>query len=323
LLSNLLKGVTASIIHKPVMVHEVVQYLRCVRGGIFVDGTLGTGGHTLAILQHSPATTQVIGIDRDPVTLALARERLATLSHRLHPVQGKFGDLKNILSSLGVKAVDGILLDLGFSSYQIDSPGRGFSFQQDDPLDMRMDQTQGITARAWLAQVSQKELTKIIKEYGEERWAKRLANRIVTFRSQRPIKTTKELAELIARSIPRGGRIHPATRTFQAMRIVINDELAQLKSFLDQFLETLKEGGRVCLISYHSLEDRLIKQAFLKLERGVRDPLGMAEPVRPVGQPVFKRVNSKPVVPSPKEINENPRSRGAKLRVGERAGGSL
>ncbi len=302
------------------MVHEVVHYLRCAQGGLFVDGTLGTGGHTLAIFQHSPATTQVIGIDRDPEGIALARERLKPFSPRLRSVQGKFGDLKGILSELGVGGVDGILLDLGFSSYQIESPGRGFSFQRDDPLDMRMDRTQGISAQDWLARCGRKELTGVLKEYGEERWAKRLAGKILAFQSKGPIKTTRALAELIAGSIPRGGRIHPATRTFQALRILINDELTQLKTFLEQFLDMLKEGGRVCLISYHSLEDRLVKQAFLKLERGVPDPLGMAEPIRPEGQPVFKRVNSKPTIPSPSEIQENPRSRGAKLRVGERRG---
>ncbi len=302
------------------MVPEVVQYLRCARGGLFVDGTLGTGGHTLAILQYSPATTHVVGLDRDPEGLAVARERLKSFSHRLHPVQGKFGDLKNILSGLGIKAVDGILLDLGFSSFQIESPGRGFSFQRDDPLDMRMNQTEGIRARDWLARTSQKELAEILKEYGEERWAKRLAGKILAFQSKRPIKTTGELADLIAGAIPRAGRIHPATRTFQALRILINDELNQLKSFLGNFLETLKDEGRVCLISYHSLEDRLIKQSFLRLERGVRDTLGMSGPVRPEGQPGFKRINSKPMVPSQKEMKDNPRSRGAKLRVGERVG---
>ena len=305
------------------MVHEVVHYLRCIQGGLFVDGTLGTGGHTLAILQNSPATTQVIGIDRDPEGLAVARERLKSFSHRLQTVKGKFGDLKNILSGLGVGTVDGILLDLGFSSFQLESPGRGFSFQREDPLDMRMDQTQGVSARDWLSKVSQKELTGILRDYGEERWAKRLAGKILAYQSKEPIKTTRELAELIARSIPRGGRIHPATRTFQALRILINDELAQLKSFLEEFLETLKDGGRVCLISYHSLEDRLIKQAFLRLERGVRDPLGQSDRDRPEGQPEFKRVISKPITASQKERQENPRSRGAKLRVGERLGGSL
>jgi 16S rRNA (cytosine1402-N4)-methyltransferase len=300
------------------MVHEVVQYLRCDRGGLFVDGTLGTGGHTLAILQNSPATTQVIGIDRDPEGLSIARERLKSFSNQLHPVLGKFGDLRIVLSNLGVKAVDGILLDLGFSSFQIESPGRGFSFQRDEPLDMRMDQSRGISAREWVAGSSQKELTRVLKEYGEERWAKRLAAKILAYRSKRPIETTGELVELITESIPRGGRIHPATRTFQALRILINDELNQLKLFLEQFLESLKDGGRVCLISYHSLEDRLIKQAFLKLERGVMDSLGIAEPQIPEGQPGFKRVTSKPIIPSQDEMKENPRSRGAKLRAGER-----
>jgi len=305
------------------MVQEVVQYLRCARGGLFVDGTLGTGGHTLAILQHSPATTQVIGIDRDPDGLAAAGERLKGFSHQLHPVQGKFGDLKKILSSLGLKSVDGILLDLGFSSLQIESPGRGFSFQRDDPLDMRMDLTQGISARDWLAQSSQKELIGILKEYGEERWAKRLAGKILAHQSKKPIQTTRELAELIGRVIPRGGRIHPATRTFQALRILINDELNQLKSFLGDFLETLKEGGRVCLISYHSLEDRLIKQTFLRLERGVGDTFGMFESFQPKRQTGFRRVNSKPIVPTQREKQDNPRSRGAKLRVGEKVEGLL
>jgi 16S rRNA (cytosine1402-N4)-methyltransferase len=304
------------------MVHEVIQYLQCARGGLFVDGTLGTGGHTLAILKNSPASTQIIGIDRDADALAIARERLKPFSNQIRPVQGKFGDLQKILLNLGVRTVDGILLDLGFSSFQIEGPGRGFSFQRDEPLDMRMDQSRGASARDWLARSSQKELAEVLKEYGEERWAKRLARKIMTVQSNSPINTTGELADLVAGSIPRKGRIHPATRTFQALRILINDELNQLKNFLEQFLETLKDGGRICLISYHSLEDRLIKQTFLKLERGVLDPLGMAEPIRPEGQPQFKRVTSKPTVPSPMEIRENPRSRGAKLRVGERREGS-
>jgi 16S rRNA (cytosine1402-N4)-methyltransferase len=303
------------------MINEVVHYLQCEKGGLFVDGTLGTGGHTLAIFQHSPVTTQVIGIDRDPEELALARERLKPFSNRLYPIHGKFGDLRKILSKLGVRAVDGILLDLGFSSFQIENPGRGFSFQRDDPLDMRMDQTQGISAREWLTRTNEKELAGVLKEYGEERWARRIAGKIMAFQAKRPVKTTRELADLISGSIPRGGRIHPATRTFQALRILINDEMIQLKAFLEQFLEALTDGGRVCLIAYHSLEDRLIKQAFLKLERGTQDPLGLAEPGRPKDQPAFKRVIPKPIVPSSNEIKENPRSRGAKLRIGERMGG--
>lgn len=305
------------------MVHEAVHYLRCAQGGLFVDGTLGTGGHTLAILQHSPATTQVIGIDRDPESLALARERLKPYSSRVRLIQGKFGDLREHLSGLGIQAVSGILLDLGFSSFQIENPGRGFSFQREDPLDMRMDQTRGISAREWLAQINEKDLVRVIREYGEERWAKPIARKILAFQAKGPLKTTRELAELIARAVPGGGRIHPATRTFQALRIQINEELAQLRTFLEQFLETLTHGGRVCLIAYHSLEDRLIKQAFLRLERGVPDPLGLAEPKKPESQPIFKRVTVKPVIPSQDEMKENPRSRGAKLRVGERMEGAL
>jgi len=303
------------------MVNEVVHYLRCAQGGLFVDGTLGTGGHALAILQHSPATTQVIGMDRDPEGLAIARERLKSYSNQLRLIQGTFGNLKESLSTLGIREVDGILLDLGFSSFQIETPGRGFSFQGDDLLDMRMDQTQGISARDWLVRTDEKGLIQVLEKYGEERWAKRIAGKIMAYQSQKTIKTTGELADLIARSVPRGGRIHPATRTFQALRIQINDELAQLTAFLEQFLETLKPGGRVCLMAYHSLEDRLVKQAFLRLERGFVDPLGIFSPTRPEGQPGFKRVTSKPVMASLNEIKKNPRSRGAKLRIGERAGG--
>jgi 16S rRNA (cytosine1402-N4)-methyltransferase len=304
------------------MVNEVVHYLRCAQGGLFIDGTLGTGGHALALLQYSPATTQVIGMDRDPEVLAITRERLKSYSNQLRLFHGTFGTLRENLSILGVREVDGILLDLGFSSYQIETPGRGFSFQRDDLLDMRMDQTRGMSARDWLAQTDEKTLIQVLRIYGEERWSKRIAGKIKAFQAQKHFQTTGELADLIARSVPWDGRIHPATRTFQALRIQVNDELGQLAAFLDQFLWALKPGGRVCLIAYHSLEDRLIKQTFLKLERGELDPLGLIEPRRPEGQPEFRRVMSKPVIPEPGEIHNNPRSRGAKLRVGERIGAS-
>jgi 16S rRNA (cytosine1402-N4)-methyltransferase len=302
------------------MVDEVLRYLRCTEGGIFVDGTLGTGGHTLSILQHSPATTQVIGMDRDPEGLAVARERLKSFSNQLHLIPGTFGNLREILSSHNIGKVDGILLDLGFSSFQIDTAGRGFSFQNEGPLDMRMDQTRGIPAGEWLARSQEKELAEIFQRYGEERWSKRIARRIKGFQKEKPLETTKALADLIARTVPRGGRIHPATRVFQALRIQINDELGQLKAFLDQFLETLKPGGRVCLIAYHSLEDRLIKQAFLELEKGPVETARMPALVRPEIQSDFQRVTRKPVMASPEEVRINPRARGAKLRVGERRG---
>jgi 16S rRNA (cytosine1402-N4)-methyltransferase len=307
------------------MVHEVVQYLRCARGGLFVDATLGTGGHTLAILQHSPSPTRIIGIDRDPKSLAVARERLLPYSNQLRLIQGKFGDLKEILFSLGIQEVDGILLDLGFSSFQLETSGRGFSFRGQEPLDMRMNQAEGERARDWLARVDEKILLRTLIEYGEERWAKRIARKIISAREKGPIQTTDQLSELVQRAVPKKRspqRIHPATRTFQALRIQVNDELTQLKFFLDQFWEILKTGGRVCLISYHSLEDRLIKQGFLKLERG-DDSLDTGKFSRSEPPSLFRRVTVKPIVPSPEEIQDNPRARGAKLRVGERVGGSI
>ena len=188
----------------------MIHHLRCARGGLFVDGTLGTGGHTLAILQHSPATTQVIGIDRDPESLALARERLKPYSNRIRLIQGKFGDLKEHLSGLGIKTVNGILLDLGFSSFQIENPGRGFSFQREDPLDMRMDQTQGIGLQEWLAKTSEKELVRVLQEYGEEKKARKIARMIMAFQAKGLLRTTRELADLVSRSIPKGeGFIRP------------------------------------------------------------------------------------------------------------------
>ena len=288
-----------------------------------MDGTLGTGGHSLAILQHSPASTRLIGMDRDSEALAKARERLKSYSNQLRLIQGTFDSLKNNLSRLNIQGVDGILLDLGFSSFQIETPGRGFSFQVDEPLDMRMDPTRGITAGEWLARSTEKEMADIFFRYGEERWSKRLARQIKAFQRNKRLETTKELAELVRRSVPGGGHIHPATRIFQALRILVNDELGQLQSFLEQFLEVLAPGGRVCLIAYHSLEDRLIKQNFLMLEKGYRDPLGAGDYRRPPEQPCFKRVTSKPVRASMEEIRENPRARGAKLRVGERERGDF
>jgi 16S rRNA (cytosine1402-N4)-methyltransferase len=271
----------------------------------------------LAILQNSPAPTHVIGIDRDPESILLARERLAPFSNRLHLIHGKFGDIKDILFHSGFEAVEGILLDLGFSSFQLEGLERGFSFQRDDPLDMRMDRSQGRTAREWLARAKEKELAQVLRQYGEERWANRIAKKV----TGKAIETTRELADRVAEAIPRKywpKRLHPATRTFQALRILVNDELAQLQNFLKQFIGVLNPGGRVCLLSYHSLEDRLIKEAFLKLERGTPD--GQIDPglSKTPERPVFKRINPKPWSASPEEIRENPRARSAKMRVGER-----
>ncbi len=301
----------------------MLSFLKCSEGGIFVDGTIGTGGHTQALFDHGPETIQVIGLDRDGQALAVARERLQAYEKRLRLVKGNFSELPAILNELGIGAVNGILLDLGFSSFQLETPGRGFSFQRCDPLDMRMDPAQGITAGEWLARVKEKELVSVLKTYGEEKRAKLLARKIKAVQRRRPIRTTRELAELIHSLLPRSGRIHPATRTFQALRIAVNQELDHLRSFLESFLDLLAVGGRVCVISYHSLEDRLVKQSFLRLEKGreVR-PEPQGGPSFGPAKGEFRRVVAKPVIPSAEEIRFNPRARGAKLRVGERTRGT-
>lgn len=286
-----------------------------------MDGTLGTGGHTLAILEHFPRTTRVLGIDRDPESLAFARERLKPFAERVTLIQGTFGELAERCSQVGIRNVDGILLDLGFSSYQLAATGRGFSFQRSDPLDMRMDQTQGLTAREWLHQVDERTLADRLFEYGEERRSRRIAREIISARRLRSLENTQDLAAAVLRAIPprwREKRLHPATRTFQALRILVNDELNQLRQFLEGFIHLLAAGGRVCVIAYHSLEDRLIKQAFQSLERGFSPSAESAgAAVQPF--PPFRRLIRKPVTPSREEIINNPRARGAKLRVGERS----
>jgi 16S rRNA (cytosine1402-N4)-methyltransferase len=310
------------------MVREVLGFLPLHGGGIIVDGTLGTGGHSLAILRHSPAPARLIGFDRDPESLELARSRLQPFSDRSTLTQGAFGDLTEILQRLGVPAVDFILLDLGFSSYQLAAPGRGFSFQRDDPLDLRMNRRAGASLKDWLAGAGEEEIAGVLREYGEERWAGPIARALIQARQANKLERTQDLVRAVYRAVPprfRERRLHPATRTFQALRILINDELGQLQRFLEQFLEALAGGGRVCLIAYHSLEDRLIKQAFRNLEQGRgpwdEPPAGLL-PGLPAGEatakPLFRRLTKRPVLPAAQEVASNPRARGAKLRVGQR-----
>ena len=285
-----------------------------------MDGTVGTGGHTLAILQHFPESTRVLGFDRDPESLAFARERLKPFAERVTLVQGTFGELARLCSQAGISQVDGILLDLGFSSYQLAATGRGFSFQRSEPLDMRLDQTQGRTALDWLKQLDERALADRLFEYGEERRSRRIAREIVSARRLGSLENTQDLVDAVLRAIPprwREKRLHPATRTFQALRILVNDELNQLRQFLEGFVRLLAAGGRVCLIAYHSLEDRLIKQAFHSLERGF-NPLEESAGEAGRSSFPFRRLTRKPVIPSREEIVHNPRARGAKLRVGER-----
>jgi 16S rRNA (cytosine1402-N4)-methyltransferase len=308
------------------MVREVLGFLPLQGGGIVVDGTLGTGGHSLAILQHSPAPAHLIGFDRDPESLECARQRLQPFSERITLTQGAFGDMVANLARLGVEAVDFILLDLGFSSFQLAAPGRGFSFQRNDPLDLRMNRGAGPSLQDWLKRTGEREITAVLRDYGEERWAGPIARAVVQARAAGRLENTRDLVAAVIRAIPprfREKRLHPATRTFQALRILVNDELGQLRSFLEQFLGVLSSGGRVCLIAYHSLEDRLIKQVFRNLEQG-RAPFAEA-PTGPwagpaAAAPLFRRVVKKPVLPQPEEVAVNPRARGAKLRVGQRLG---
>ncbi|MBI5584096.1 MAG: 16S rRNA (cytosine(1402)-N(4))-methyltransferase RsmH [Deltaproteobacteria bacterium] len=308
------------------MVREVLGFLPLHGGGIIVDGTLGTGGHSLAILQHSPAPARLIGFDRDPESLEFARQRLQPFSDRITLAQGEFGEITAVLAGLGVSTVDFILLDLGFSSFQLASPGRGFSFQRLDPLDLRMNRREGAPLKDWLARAGETEIAGVLREYGEERWAGRISRALIQARTEGRLNDTQDLVQAVYRAVPPRfleKRLHPATRTFQALRILINDELRQLERFLEQFLELLTIGGRVCLIAYHSLEDRLIKRAFRNLEQG-RAPFDDSLPgplaVEPAGPKVFRRLVKKPVLPGAEEVLLNPRARAAKLRVGQRLG---
>ncbi len=308
-----------SFVHRPVMPAEVVEALAPRAGGVYVDCTLGGGGHTEAILRAAPCT--VIALDRDPDALRAARDRLAPFGDRFHSFHERFSRLPAVLAAAGVERVDGVLADLGVSSYQLDEGARGFSFRHAGPVDMRMDPTTGRSAAALIEASSEEELASLIRRYGEERHARRIARAIV---AGRPWADTRQLAEAIARAVPpaaRRGRIHPATRTFQAIRIAVNDELGELEALLAHLPDVLVPGGRVAIISFHSLEDRLVKSFFAHRSgrAGPRDPWG-----HPVGPVQFTLLP--PRTPSPAEISgsgddappPNPRARSARLRAAER-----
>lgn len=299
--------------HVPVLLQSVLHFLQPRPGGVYVDGTLGAGGHTEAILRQSAPSGRVIGIDRDPEALSIARARLAEFGNRLHLVHATFDQMEEILRALGCTNVDGVLLDLGVCSYQLDRPERGFSFRYDGPLDMRMDPTQGLTAAEVVNSLPEHALVKVLREWGEERYAGRIAKAIVRKRAKTPIQTTRQLAEVVAEAVPpsyRYGRIHPATRTFQALRILVNQELTLLEKGLCTAVRALAPGGRIAVISYHSLEDRLTKRVF----RGFS---GQGAELQ--GCPAILRVlTRRPVVPDEAEVAQNPRARSAKLRAGEK-----
>ncbi len=294
--------------HLPVLVEEVLSYFNFRPGGIYVDATVGAGGHARRILEKSSPTGKLIGLDWDASAIARAKQTLGSFGERFQLVKKNFRDLKEVLNSLSIPAVDGILMDLGVSSEQLDNPERGFSFRWDAPLDMRMDQESPLTAQEMIRRLSVEDMDRILRELGEERWASRIAKAIARQRQRRPLRTTGELVAIIRKAIPPyRTRLHPATRTFQALRIAVNEELANLEAFLKDCPGLLKPGGRIGIISFHSLEDRIVKTCFREWGK------------RKEGEnPLFRILTPKPVVPSMEEIRSNPRARSARLRVAEK-----
>lgn len=308
--------------HIPVLAAEVMEYLAPVEGGTYIDGTLGGGGHAALILKGVGDSGRLFGFDRDKAAIRSASGYLASFGERFTPINSNYSTMEAALAAYGVAAVDGFLLDLGVSSHQLDTAERGFSFQQDAPLDMRMDRDRGVTAADLLAESSHGELARIIREYGEERWAGRIAAFICKAREEQPLVTTLQLADLIKGAIPRKAweeRIHPATRTFQALRIAVNEELASLEHGLAAAVRLLKPGGRGVVISFHSLEDRIVKQLFRGMAGGCTCPKDFPVCVCSC-RPQVRVLTGKPVMAQQKEIDENPRSRSAKLRAVEKLG---
>jgi 16S rRNA (cytosine1402-N4)-methyltransferase len=306
--------------HIPVLAEEVISLLQPHPGQIFVDGTLGGGGHASRIAEHLQPGGTLVVIDQDPTALEAGQAALSALHLTIIPIHGNFRNMRSLLDAHGIGKVSGILLDLGVSSHQLDAGERGFSFRMDARLDMRMDPTQGETAGEWLERASEAEITRVLWDYGEERWAARIAKFIIEQRQRSPIATTKQLADLVSAAIPKKAQprdIHPATRAFQGIRIHINDELGALQTALQEGIDCLAAGGRIGVISYHSLEDRMVKQAFVRLTGRCQCPPGL-----PICQcnakAVVTLVTRKSVVPGEAEIKANPRSRSARLRVAEK-----
>ncbi|HXI61352.1 MAG TPA: 16S rRNA (cytosine(1402)-N(4))-methyltransferase RsmH [Pyrinomonadaceae bacterium] len=308
-------GGRGALSHRPVLLRETIELLAAERGGLFVDCTVGLGGHSEAILQASP-DAQVLGIDRDEEALGLATERLAQYGSRFRSVHADFRELTRVLATAKVRQVRGVVADLGVSSLQLNSPGRGFSFRHEAPLDMRMDISGGETAAELLGRLSEVEIARIIFEYGEERRSRRIARWIVERRERgEPIQTTHDLADLVARAVgsDKKRRIHPATRTFQALRIAVNGELENLDRFLVQAVDHLEQAGRLAVISFHSLEDRIVKRTLLKLSGRCQCPPRLPVCICGVTRQI-SILTRRAIVPGEEEIEENPRSRSAKLR---------
>jgi 16S rRNA (cytosine1402-N4)-methyltransferase len=301
--------------HQPVLYQYILQALQPHAGGLYVDGTIGSGGHALGILKASSPDGQLLGLDVDPQALELARQKLDCFGKRVIIKQASYTTLQEQLDAMGWKAVDGILLDLGISSMQLDTPERGFSFRSDGPLDMRFDMQNPVSAETLVNELSETELADLIYKYGEERYARRVAHAIV---HARPLHSTQQLAQVVA-GATRSGRfgLHPATRTFQALRIVVNQELQALENFLPQALTSLTPGGRMAIIAFHSLEDRIIKQFYRRESRDCLCP-----PQQPVctcqHRAALREITRRPIQARPEEVRLNPRAHSARLRVMEK-----
>ena len=306
--------------HTPVLLQEVLYWMDVREKGVYCDGTLGGGGHSEAILKASGGTAVLYGIDRDETAIAAATERLQHFPG-FHALPGNFHDGKKLLEEAGAGPLDGVLLDLGVSSPQLDTPERGFSYHTDAPLDMRMDRSKGMTAAEFLNHADEKEIIRVLRDWGEEKWAVRIASMICEHRKSKPLETTFDLVSAVDAAIPKAVRRkddgHPARRTFQAVRIEVNDELAPLQQALKDFVDCLKPGGRICVITFHSLEDRIVKKAFKTLENPCICP--PKAPICTCGRkPSLKVLGGGVIVPSGEETERNPRARSAKLRVAQK-----
>ena len=306
--------------HEPVLLNEVLEWMNVQPDGVYCDGTLGGGGHSGAILKASGGTARLYGIDRDENAILAASERLKEYPG-FTAIRGNFHDAKKLLEEAGAEPLDGALLDLGVSSPQLDTAERGFSYHEDAPLDMRMDQRQTMTAADFLNTADEREIMEVIRDYGEEKWAARIARMICEHRAEKPFETTFDLVHAVDAAIPKAVRRkddgHPARRTFQAVRIAVNDELKPLEQALKDLTDCLKPGGRICVITFHSLEDRIVKRCFKTLENPCICP--PKAPICTCGRKqVVKVLAGGAVAPTKEEIERNPRSRSAKLRVAEK-----
>jgi 16S rRNA (cytosine1402-N4)-methyltransferase len=302
-------------VHVPVLLSEVQTYLAPRPGAVIVDATIGDGGHAEAILRRIAPAGRLIGLDRDADAVRRAEERLRPFGQNVTLFHANFEELEQVLDMAGMRMVDGVLFDIGVSTRQLLDPERGFSFERVGPLDMRMDRTQGATAADLVNRLPERELADVIYRYGEERASRKIAREVV---ARRPLRTTRDLACAVEAALGgRRGRLHPATRTFQALRIATNREIEALQSALPQAIRRLRPGGRLCVIAFHSLEDRIVKQTFAAYSRGCTCPPGLAE-CRCGGGKLIRVLTKKPVAASPEEVRRNPRARSARLRAAER-----